>query len=56
MSKATFGEPLLHGIGAAYTIAADKYLGYKEGFLGIEGFAAAVKQKVSSRGGPGGRR
>jgi len=46
MSKATFGEPLLHAIGSCYVAAADKYLGYSEGFLGLEGWAASMKQKT----------
>lgn len=46
MAKATFGEPLLHAIGDAYEVAADKWLGYKLGFLGLEGFAAQVKQST----------
>jgi hypothetical protein len=48
LSKATFGEPLLHAIGEAYLSAAEKYIGYKEGFLGIDGFIASMKQKTRS--------
>ena len=47
MAKATFGEPLLHAIGEAYEVAADKWLGYKLGFLGLEGFAAQMKQSAN---------
>ena len=46
MSKATFGEPLLHAIGEAYEVAAEKWLGYKQGFMGIEGFAASLRQST----------
>ena len=46
MSKATFGEPLLHAIGEAYDVAAEKWLGYKLGFMGIEGFAASMRQST----------
>mmetsp|Transcript_48320 Transcript_48320/g.61992 ORF Transcript_48320/g.61992 Transcript_48320/m.61992 type:complete len:770 (-) Transcript_48320:234-2543(-) len=48
LSKATFGEPLLHAIGEAYLSAATKYLGYKEGFLGVDGWMASMKQKARS--------
>lgn len=48
LSKATFGEPLLHAIGEAYLSAASKYLGYKEGFLGVDGWVASMKQKARS--------
>ena len=49
MSKATFGEPLLHAIGNAYKLAAEKELG-ADSFLGIDSAIAGMKQKSRQYG------
>ena len=46
MSKATFGEPLMHAIGHAYVSAAKKYIGYRESLMGIDGVAASMQQRM----------
>ena len=48
MSKATFGEPLMHAIGHAYTAAAKKHIGYRESLLGIDGHLTSIGQKMRS--------
>ena len=48
MSKATFGEPLMHAIGKAYISAAKKHIGYKDSLMGIDGTFASIEQKMRS--------
>lgn len=48
MSKSTFGEPLMHAIGHAYTAAAKKHIGYRESLLGIDGHLTSIGQKMRS--------
>lgn len=50
LSKATFGEPLLHAIGATYILSAERSLGYHDSFLGIGGHVASMKQKTRQTG------
>jgi len=50
MSRSTYGQPLMHAVGSAYTLQAQIFLGNETSLLGIDGGIASMKQSMRQKG------
>ena len=50
MSRSTYGQPLMHAVGSAYTLQAQIFLGTETSLLGIDGGIASMKQSMRQKG------